>query len=149
MEKRTGCECPLAGFCKRHDMNKTPHYHKLCQNQEVYFKQWEECKGPGQDRVECMQNKQENGEKTEEAPSKPERPQLPSMATQAKNFAGSLFKHALTGFGKVDETTYNERLNTCVDCEFYIPDMARCSKCGCPCATKASWKSSKCPVNKW
>lgn len=25
------CECPVAGFCQRHQIEKTPHLHKLCQ----------------------------------------------------------------------------------------------------------------------
>jgi hypothetical protein len=156
-EKKTPCECPLAGLCNRHNMNKTPHYHKLCQNHQGYFNQWEDCKGPGQDRVDCLQHKNKNKPQTEEDPKAeevaPERPkeelQLPSMAKQAKNFAGSLFKHALTGFGKTDEATYEKRLDECANCEFYMANIGRCSKCGCFCATKASWKSSKCPIGKW
>ena len=47
-EKKTKCECPLAGFCKRHNMVKGPHLHKLCQTREDYFQLWEEGFGPGQ-----------------------------------------------------------------------------------------------------
>ena len=150
MEKKTPCECPLAGLCNRHNMNKTPHYHKLCQNHQGYFDQWENCKGPGQDQMECVQNKKNDQAEDQPAPERPkEELKLPSAAQQVKNFAGSLLNHALTGFGKADEQTFNDRLNVCVDCEFYIADIGRCSQCGCPCATKASWKSSKCPVGKW
>ena len=154
-KKKTGCECPLAGFCKKHNMHKTPHYHKLCKHHQGYFNQWEQCRGPGQDQAECRQNKHKQNsteiQKTERP--KEEMPKeelkLPGVATMAKNFAGSFFKHALTGFGKVDPKTYDDRLTECVNCEFYIPNVGRCSQCGCPCATKASWKSSKCPVGKW
>ncbi len=150
MEKKTPCECPLAGLCNRHNMNKTPHYHKLCQNHKGYFDQWENCKGPGQNQMDCIQNKRENKIEPEPAKERPKKElELPSAAQQATNFAGSFLRHALSGFGKADEQTFNDRLNTCVDCEFYMPDIARCSKCGCPCTTKASWKSSRCPVGKW
>jgi hypothetical protein len=54
MKKKTPCECPLAGLCNRHGMNKTPHYHKLCQNHQGYFEQWENCKGPGQDQMDKL-----------------------------------------------------------------------------------------------
>ena len=105
-------------------------------------------------------NKGRNGEKNNnqvqnkveiaaEAKERPKENQLPSMGEQVKNFAGSFFKHMLTGFGKVDEPTYNDRLDKCVNCEFFMANIGRCSKCGCPCATKASWKSSSCPVGKW
>ena len=150
-KKKTGCECPLAGFCKKHNMNKTPHYHKLCQNHQGYFNQWEKCQGPGQDQVKCMQSRDKD--KPEEPLQASQRPEeelkLPSAVQQVKNFTGSFFKHMLTGFGKTDEKTYNKRLTECVGCEFYIASIGRCSKCGCPCATKASWKSSQCPVGKW
>lgn len=64
-EKKTGCECPLAGFCNRHQMNKTEHYHKLCQGHPGYFKMWEECRGPGQEFTDCK------GGLTEETAPKP------------------------------------------------------------------------------
>jgi hypothetical protein len=140
MEKRTGCECPLAGLCNRHGMNKTAHY----------FNQWENCQGPGQNQVECLQNKAPQASEEKVEAERPQKElQLPTMAQQAKNFAGSWFKHALSGFGKVDEDTYGNRLSECVNCEFYMENIGRCSKCGCPCASKASWKSSSCPVGKW
>jgi hypothetical protein len=44
----TGCECPLAGHCKRHGINKPPHWVKLCQSKPHYFDAWEEGRGPGQ-----------------------------------------------------------------------------------------------------
>ena len=155
MEKKTPCECPLAGLCNRHKMEKTPHYHKLCQNHQGYYDQWEKCKGPGQNQMDCIQEKNKDSEPNKESAEevKEERPKeelsLPSTATMAKNFAGSLFKHALTGFGKTDPETYEKRLDECAGCEFYMADIGRCSKCGCPCASKASWKSSRCPVGKW
>ena len=153
MEKKTPCECPLAGLCNRHNMNKTTHYHKLCQNHQGYFDQWENCKGPGQDRMECLQQKNKDNKTEHQEVKESERPKedlkLPGIGTMAKNFAGSLFKHALTGFGKTDPETYEKRLNECSSCEFYMADIDRCSKCGCPCTSKASWKSSMCPVGKW
>jgi len=150
MEKKTGCECPLSGFCKKHNMHKTKHYHKLCQNHKGYFDQWDNCKGPSQNQAECLQNKNNTPKQADKVQHRPqEELKLPSMAKQAKNFAGSFFKHALSGFGKVDENTYNDRLNECVNCEFYMANIGKCSKCGCPCVTKASWQSSRCPVGKW
>lgn len=42
------CECPLAGFCNRHGVNKTEAMHKLCQTKDEFFQAWEECRGPRQ-----------------------------------------------------------------------------------------------------
>ena len=39
MEKKTPCECPLAGLCNRHNMNKTPHYKKETWIGQIKFQQ--------------------------------------------------------------------------------------------------------------
>ena len=44
--KNTKCECPMAGYCNRHKVEKSNHLHKLCQTHSGYFKLREECKGP-------------------------------------------------------------------------------------------------------
>ncbi len=44
----TQCECPLAGFCQRHQVEKPDGWHKLCQTRESYFAAWEAGRGPGQ-----------------------------------------------------------------------------------------------------
>lgn len=41
------CECPLAGYCKRHGINKTTHLWNNCRNGK-YFDSWERGVGPGQ-----------------------------------------------------------------------------------------------------
>lgn len=43
----SNCECPIAGYCERHKVTKTEHWHKLCQRDD-YFTAWEEGRGPGQ-----------------------------------------------------------------------------------------------------
>ena len=47
-QRITGCDCPLAGWCARHKMNKLPHFHVLCKTHIGYFEQYEEGYGPGQ-----------------------------------------------------------------------------------------------------
>lgn len=44
----TKCECTLAGHCKRHDVSKTKHLVKLCQQRPEFFHAWENGTGPGQ-----------------------------------------------------------------------------------------------------
>lgn len=48
METMTICECPLAGYCKRHKLSKPIGWHTLCQTNESYFEAWEQGRGPGQ-----------------------------------------------------------------------------------------------------
>lgn len=42
------CECSKAGFCTRHNVDKTPHLVHLCQTRQEFFQAWEENRGPGQ-----------------------------------------------------------------------------------------------------
>jgi hypothetical protein len=46
----TPCECdiPGGGYCRRHDVNKTQHWVKLCRTNVAYFQLWEDGCGPGQ-----------------------------------------------------------------------------------------------------
>ncbi len=48
MQGITNCECPLSGYCKRHNIIKTQHWHYLCQTHQLYFQKWEAGAGPGQ-----------------------------------------------------------------------------------------------------
>lgn len=42
----TQCECPIAGFCKRHQINKTPLLHHKCQTDPNFWNAWESGRGP-------------------------------------------------------------------------------------------------------
>jgi hypothetical protein len=42
------CTCLTPGFCERHGVKKSAHWHCLCQQGGVYFQAWEEGRGPGQ-----------------------------------------------------------------------------------------------------
>lgn len=37
----TQCECPLAGYCERHNRIKNERLHALCQGRQDYFDAWE------------------------------------------------------------------------------------------------------------
>jgi hypothetical protein len=67
----------------------------------------------------------------------------------AGRFTKSAFNHAKDGFKKVDEETFNQRLEICKSCEFFNSESIRCGKCGCFLNIKASWNSEKCPIDKW
>ena len=45
----TDCVCESAGWCERHQCEKTCHWHRLCQTRSEYFQLWEEHRGPGQE----------------------------------------------------------------------------------------------------
>ena len=73
----------------------------------------------------------------------------PNLMVRAYRFLKASYKHAANDFEKADRTTYNDRVHACSRCEFYDDDNNTCGLCGCPIATKASWKSEDCPQGKW
>ena len=46
----TQCECPIAGYCKRHGIHKPDGWHRLCQSRDDYRAAWDDGHGPGQRR---------------------------------------------------------------------------------------------------
>jgi hypothetical protein len=155
MQKNTPCECPVAGFCKRHGVEKSAHLHKLCQNHIGYFSMWEECRGPKQEQGDCVKrssNTQQgidqtivnNSISTNQIP-----PQLPSKTEMARNFIQSAASHLANGMKNASPETIEERLSICDTCEFKIQEQNRCGKCGCFLGKKTQWASSHCPIGKW
>jgi hypothetical protein len=142
-DKKTLCECPLAGYCERHGVTKSKHLHKLCQNHIGYFNMWEQCVGPRQDPNNC-EKKPQNNEVKENNEEK-----LPSTFQMAKNFVKSATKHVASGMGQVTPEQQKNRLEICNDCEFAVQEKSRCGKCGCFLQTKTKWATSNCPIGKW
>jgi len=68
----TACECPLAGYCQRHKVNKPNGWHKLCQTKESYYQAWENGHGPGQER-KLDDSKEQRRKRVEEATRRKER----------------------------------------------------------------------------
>lgn len=170
---RTGCECPLAGYCARHGITKTNHEHKLCQNHPAYFKAWEEGRGPGQDsskpttpsKVVC-EDGLEKEKRHQSIPSavKPkcqfcknegctgacrDNQKTPSLAQKAKNFSSAMKQAAKDGFKVVDNEEIERRKEICRGCEFFKPKTNTCAKCGCALALKNKLRSAHCPIGKW
>lgn len=67
----------------------------------------------------------------------------------AGRFTKSAFNHAKDGFKKVNEETFNQRLEICKKCDLFDSSQVRCKNCGCFLNIKASWNSEKCPIDKW
>jgi hypothetical protein len=77
----------------------------------------------------------------------------PGVSEKIVGFFGSLAEHAAKGFEYVTKEAFDERHKICSSCPFYQNN--KCKICGCPILArqslvgKLSWKSSKCPINKW
>lgn len=78
------------------------------------------------------------------------------LATRAANLGRDTLAHAIDGFVKVDEPTYQTRLASCQTCETYYKDN-RCThpSCGCTMAGGSDWfaalrwASKQCPIGRW
>jgi len=148
---KTPCECPLAGHCSRHNVDKTPHWHKLCQSHPGYFNAWEKCMGPGQDQSQCGKKEVAQGPHPVAPQGSPSQQpqQMPSLFTQAANLAKSATKHALSGGMNVSPEEKQARLDICYGCDRFVKETVRCSACGCHLNTKTEWKTSSCPIGRW
>ncbi len=148
---KTPCECPLVGYCNRHKVNKTSHLHKLCQNHMGYFKMWEECRGPGQEGVDCNKLSAtvavETPKEIQEISA--EQKKMPGLFTQIKNAASAAVKHIATGGGRVDPSIQENRLSICYACPLYNKESGQCMDCGCFLKIKTSLPSSRCPKGHW
>lgn len=149
----TPCECPMAGFCERHGVQKSAHLHKLCQNHMGYFTMWEDCRGPNQNPQNCKKRATESNETNFVAPiqvnDQESETKLPSTFQMAKNFIGSAADHLANGMKNVKPNQQAERLAICDACPYAVENKSRCSKCGCYLQTKTKWATSSCPIGKW
>ncbi len=73
--------------------------------------------------------------------------QKPSLTKQAINFTKAATVHIVKGKKPCPEPLHKIRLEVCNLCRH--GDNNECFLCGCNIPTKASWKSSSCPVMKW
>lgn len=72
-----------------------------------------------------------------------------SIFVKAYNFAIALFFHVIDGFKKSSIDLKMKRMETCLKCPHSLNKWFECDICGCPIEDKTSWKSEKCPQNRW
>lgn len=129
----TGCTCPAAGWCERHQCRKSERWWQICRTRPGYFRLWEVDMGPGQQNADGDQQ------------------QEPGLLTKAWNLTKAIARHAVDGGTKVSEQTYSERLAICRGCASCdVPRMV-CTEpeCGCQLYVKARWRSEHCPKGNW
>lgn len=66
-----------------------------------------------------------------------------------ENIKGALMQVVKGGAMLADKDVVENRINLCINCEYFIHNQSRCSKCGCFMTVKTRIQSSKCPVGKW
>lgn len=67
------CDCPIAGFCERHGINKPPAWHRLCQKRDEYREAWDAGVGPGQEQSQEISNSPKIA-RTQQSAKKAKRP---------------------------------------------------------------------------
>lgn len=77
----------------------------------------------------------------------------PSLKQMAFNMTDALVT-ALSGIASkgvllADKQTADARADICVRCEFFEPNISRCTKCGCFMKMKVNLSTSTCPEKKW
>lgn len=65
----------------------------------------------------------------------------------ATKLAASMRTWAASGFVTVDEKKYNQRFDTCLECEHYR--WFQCRLCKCVVMVKAKLPEESCPAQKW
>ena len=86
-----------------------------------------------------------------------ENKEYPSLIQQAKNlaqFTVDVVKDQVIGSESnttlyASDVVYNQRLDTCKECEYYDVQQVRCRHCGCWLKYKARFKEGHCPIGKW
>jgi hypothetical protein len=78
---------------------------------------------------------------------------MPGFLFSIKNAFQSFFHIFYKFFTKgdffVDKDIRKERLDMCLNCEFYCPKSKKCTECTCPVYRKTKFKHSSCPNDFW
>jgi hypothetical protein len=78
---------------------------------------------------------------------------MPSMIQMANNLlhtARDVAKSTMHGNHVMAlQDVVDKRWQTCLNCEFFVKDSQRCTKCGCFMVAKTKLEAAKCPIGKW
>jgi hypothetical protein len=79
--------------------------------------------------------------------------EFPSFAEQARNIVNSSTKIAAQvvsgGDIMVSDDVRKMRILTCIHCDLFDEQSARCTECGCFIETKSKFTTESCPLGKW
>ena len=51
--------------------------------------------------------------------------------------------------GRVSQEVADQRYSVCKGCEYLVPKVSMCKKCGCLMKIKTTLPHASCPLNKW
>ena len=136
----TPCECPVAGWCERHQCLKSEPMFQLCRRNRDVFRAWEDGNG------KCIPISPTEDNTDQSSPS-----DIPSASRRVMNLASAAVRHAMSGFERANQDLIEARLEICRQCaSCEITNMiCREKSCGCYVQIKAGWASESCPLLKW
>lgn len=122
----TKCECPVVGYCRRHNFEKTQREWELCRTQDKYFDLWESGKGPQQKRQRIIDGI-EKPESLTERLACVHRTTEPISSIGCTS-CGGMREVAVYGCKLLEECTVeptNEKIQSCANCEKRAPVVPR------------------------
>lgn len=162
------CECPIAGFCQRHQRHKGPEQHKRCRGEAdrhdcglTFWNAWEQGKAgataPASPQLNpegfCSKPVKEN---TVKAPcvgcSEPRKKSvIAKMRDRAKQLAASAVNFLADGMAIATEKQQQDRLAKCHQCPVFANGWCNedLGGCGCNLELKVKARAAYCPQGKW
>ena len=81
-----------------------------------------------------------------------EKPSLLQKGVNLSQYTWELIKYIKDNPGKaltVSDTVYDQRIEICKGCQYFVADDFSCIECGCPLQRKARMILDACPIGKW
>lgn len=73
----------------------------------------------------------------------------PTIADQVASATSAAVQFFKSGFKLAKDTTADERLAICNECEHFVKDTERCGVCWCWMKIKTKLPGESCPLQKW
>ena len=151
------CECPVAGYCKRHQMDKNETFHALCHGDRgqagwKYFVAWES----GKMGAVSPHDANLNPPPFEGVPGEPilgcsgcggSSVSPPSLAQRGLNAAEAALRFVSDGMQTASKNEQSERAAICGICP--LNENGICNGCGCIISLKIRARLEQCPAGKW
>lgn len=134
------CQCPLAGFCPRHNQHMSSIHWKKCQRGggEALAKMYAEPKTPA--AIPGRSVRVTTGKKKECCGK-------PSKITQAMTAAAAMARFAGDGLRTATPEEQADRRMICAGCP--LNSHGTCDGCGCHLEWKIPMRLEQCPAKKW
>lgn len=150
------CECPVAGYCKRHQMEKNETFHALCHGDRgqagwKYFVAWES----GKMGAVSPRDANTTPPAFEGIPGEPilgcsgcgGPVARPNVIQQIVSAAQAAVRFVSDGMQTASENEQAERAAVCSACP--LNENGICKGCGCIIGLKIQARLEQCPAGKW